>query len=265
MRMRTRLTNYSGMKTSLKVSVSNLGQRLAARALTPRLHAGVNKLRQGWLDPHAVISFSQEGEDLLLLQVFSGVSAGFYVDVGAHHPRRFSNTHLLYLQGWRGINIDATEECIELFRGARTRDLNLVAAIADDRRWCELHVFDEPALNTLNESLSESRQSEGAYRLVSRRMIETVRLRDLLAAHLPYGQRIDLLTVDVEGMDLEVLRSNDWEAYRPLIVMAEQLSSQGLDKLHADSIFRFLSDQGYVCVAATLRTMIFKDERRCER
>src|SRR5215510_10661697 len=61
-------------------------------------------------------SFSQQGEDLILARLFEGQRRGFYVDVGAHHPRRFSNTFLLYRRGWRGLNIDAAPGSMRLFR-----------------------------------------------------------------------------------------------------------------------------------------------------
>ena len=57
--------------------------------------------------PFGSLCYSQEGEDMILGKIFSGQKHGFYVDVGAHHPLRFSNTYLFYLKGWRGINIDA--------------------------------------------------------------------------------------------------------------------------------------------------------------
>ena len=53
-------------------------------------------------------SYSQEGEDMVLRSFFEGQKnyKGFFVDVGAHHPYRFSNTLHFYKKGWRGINID---------------------------------------------------------------------------------------------------------------------------------------------------------------
>jgi hypothetical protein len=58
-------------------------------------------------EPYLNQSYSQEGEDMVLYRTFETVKEGFYVDVGAHHPDRFSNTYKFYKQGWRGINIDA--------------------------------------------------------------------------------------------------------------------------------------------------------------
>ena len=63
--------------------------------------------------------YSQEGEDILLARFFFGKSQGFYVDIGAHHPQRLSNTYHFYLQGWRGINIDAMPGSMSSFETLR--------------------------------------------------------------------------------------------------------------------------------------------------
>ena len=74
-------------------------------------------------------SYSQEGEDRILQRLFENQTPGFYVDIGAHHPRRFSNTYIFYKQGWRGINVDATPGSMFLFRVFRKRDINLEIAV----------------------------------------------------------------------------------------------------------------------------------------
>ena len=70
-------------------------------------------------------NYSQFGEQFYLERVFANRNEGFYVDVGAHHPFRFSNTYWAYLKGWHGINIDPNSEAIELFDVFRKRDYNL--------------------------------------------------------------------------------------------------------------------------------------------
>lgn len=75
-------------------------------------------------------SYSQEGEDLLLSRIFGDKKDGFYIDVGAHHPFRFSNTYLLYKRGWRGINIDAMPGSMKLFNRFRPRDINIECGVA---------------------------------------------------------------------------------------------------------------------------------------
>lgn len=74
-------------------------------------------------------SYSQEGEDMILSRIFGDKKNGFYVDVGAHHPFRFSNTYLFYKRGWLGINIDAMPGSMRLFDRFRKNDINIESAI----------------------------------------------------------------------------------------------------------------------------------------
>ena len=83
------------------------------------------------LDPYRRTSYSQEGEDLILDRLLRRKPRGYYVDVGAFHPKKFSNTHLFYRRGWSGINIDATPGSMDEFRRVRPRDTNLEIAISD--------------------------------------------------------------------------------------------------------------------------------------
>lgn len=77
-------------------------------------------------------SYAQQGEDLILREILNYASTGFYVDVGAHHPFRFSNTYLFYKQGWRGINIDAMPGSMTLFHRFRPRDINIECGVANN-------------------------------------------------------------------------------------------------------------------------------------
>lgn len=83
------------------------------------------RLRDTIFDVYAKKSYSQEGEDMVLQRIFDGKTNGFYVDVGAHHPFRFSNTYFFYRLGWSGINIEPNPEASDLFQSARRKDINL--------------------------------------------------------------------------------------------------------------------------------------------
>ena len=84
-----------------------------------------------YLNSHAGTYYSQEGEDILLSRIFGEQTEGFYVDVGAHHPRRFSNTCFFYKRGWRGINIDALPGSMKVFQKLRPHDINLELAVSE--------------------------------------------------------------------------------------------------------------------------------------
>ena len=75
------------------------------------------------------LSYSQNGEDRILHRIFENQKSGFYVDIGAHHPFRFSNTFLFYKMGWKGINVDAMPKSMEIFKRFRPRDINLELAV----------------------------------------------------------------------------------------------------------------------------------------
>lgn len=213
------------------------------------------------LDPYARRCYSQEGEDILLDRLLDGQRSGFYVDVGAHHPSRFSNTFLFYLRGWRGVNIDADPEAIELFRRHRRRDINVAAGVSDAPGRLLYHRFDDAALNTFDAGLAAARVETGRYRELASEPVDVMRLDAILEHHLPSGTPIDFLSVDVEGLDLNVLRSNDWQKFRPRFVLAESLGL-ALASLASDATQRFLADAGYEWISKTLNTLIWVDRRR---
>jgi FkbM family methyltransferase len=203
---------------------------------------------------HAALSFAQEGEDMILRRYFEGRGAGTYVDVGAHHPWRFSNTYWFYRHGWSGLNIDATPGSMDSFRRARPRDRNLEAAVAGVAGTMTFFSFDEPALNTFDPAAAQ-RAREAGYRVVEERTLRTTTLSELLHEHLP-GDRIDFLSVDVEGLDAEVLGSNDWDAFAPEVVLAETLG-QALHEVQTSPVARILGEQGYELHSKTANTAIF--------
>jgi len=208
-------------------------------------------------DVYANKYYSQEGEDVVLQRIFSGKSQGFYVDVGAHHPRRFSNTYLFYRSGWGGINIEPNPEIVNVFRRERKRDINLQVGIASKEGILSYYLFDDPALNTFDTELAAQREKTTAYRVVEKKQIPVQRLDTILKKHLPKGAEIDFLSIDVEGLDMEVLQSNDWHAFRPTCVLVESLDTT-LEQAMQGKIVAFLKARGYELYAKTYNTLIFR-------
>lgn len=208
---------------------------------------------------HSHRSWSQEGEDQILRRIFEGQSKGFYIDVGAHHPTRFSNTFFFYLQGWTGVNIDACPGSMSRFRRVRPRDVNLELGIGEVEADRDFYVFNEPALNSFSRSLSLHRhESSSPYFIKKLARVKIFPLRDVLRRFVSEDQSIDFLSVDVEGNDLAVLKSNDWVRFRPLFVLVEQLGDNAVNVIDGP-VGRFLSDNGYFFFAKTVNTVFFKD------
>lgn len=214
------------------------------RHLTDRVITWGRAIRDGLLTAsHYRLTYSQEGEDIALLRLFDGQRTGLYVDVGAHHPTRYSNTYLLYRRGWRGINIDPAPGAMRAFSRKRPNDVNLALAVSIENGRLPYFVFDEGALNTLEPEISNER-ARSQYRPVGSTVVETRRLDWILDNHLPRGTAIDLLTIDTEGHDLSVLQSNDWRRYTPRVVVIEVLGSSA-DGVHRSPAGVVLSNHGY--------------------
>ena len=204
-------------------------------------------------------SWSQEGEDQILRRIFEQQSTGFYVDVGAHHLKRFSNTFFFYKRGWQGINIDAMPGSMALFNRARPRDTNLEIGIGTEESQLDYYVFNEPALNGFSKELSQERNDANSEYQIQKVIQVSVRpLSSVLDHNLPKGQKIDFISIDVEGLDLEVLKSNDWSKYKPKFVLVEILGS-GLHEIEHSKIGQFLSDAGYTIYAKCMNTVFFKE------
>lgn len=213
------------------------------------------------LEP-AAVSYSQEGEDCILARIFNEIETGFYVDIGAHHPKRFSNTNKFYKKGWRGINIDAMPTSMKAFKKERPNDINLEIGISKENRVLTYYMFNEPALNTFSKEEANKKDGIKNYKIIEERKVSTYPLKEVLDKYLANSKRIDFMTIDVEGLDLEVVESNDWNKYRPNIVLVEDLKKHKLIELPLKSdVYKFLNSNGYELIARTFNTLFFKDNR----
>ena len=206
----------------------------------------------------ASIGYGQEGEDLILLRLLDMSKPGFYVDIGAHHPIRFSNTYAFYRAGWSGLNVDATPGSMKIFQALRPRDTNVEVAVSDNTQPMLFHVFKEGALNTFDASLAAEYMRQG-WDLLYTKEVTPRSLASVLDEYLPIGQSIELMSLDVEGGELSVLESNDWKRFRPGIIVLEVLDTSlaHLDKAPA---VQFLKRIGYVPVAKLLNSTIMRVE-----
>lgn len=133
---------------------------------------------------------------------------GLFIDVGAHHPSRFSVTRHLYQMGWSGVNVDANQELVDVFNKVRTRDVNLCAAVGLEAKYT-FTIFEEAAISTLDSEWRKKFISENN-KIVKEVEVEGRKLRSILDDFQP-KERIDLLSIDAEGSDLQVLQSIEFE------------------------------------------------------
>jgi len=158
---------------------------------------------------HAIsVSWSQGGEDIALIHALGGQHSGKYIDIGAHHPSRFSVTRHLYQMGWTGVNVDANQELINIFNSVRTKDKNICVAVGSEANY-HFTIFEEAAISTLDPEWRNKFISENN-KIAREVNVEGRKLRTILDDFQP-EQRIDLLSIDAEGSDLQVLESLEFE------------------------------------------------------
>lgn len=199
------------------------------------------------------IYWGQDGEDVFLADALPG--SGFYVDVGAHHPYRFSSTKLLYDRGWSGLNIDVTEAMHTVFPRSRPRDL-LHFGLAGEPATRTFYRFSEPALSTLDAGVAEERAQAG-WELQCEETMEVEPLKRLLDRY-KVPSVVDLLCVDVEGSDLEVLESAGLDEYDFRRILVEVHTPAWA--LEHNPISVFLEKKGYRPVAVWLRSALFEKQ-----
>jgi len=232
-------------------------KNLIKKIIPNRLLKSLRDVRNELFDGHAIKSYSQEGEDMVLARILGtlGVTKGFFVDIGAHHPTRFSNTYYFYRRGWRGINVDALPGTKRLFQRMRSRDITIECGVGSQEGVLKYFAFNEPALNTFSEQEAK-KKDRPPYHIINTIQIPVVTLKQILDEHLPLGTKIDFMTIDAEGFDHEVISSNDWGRYRPRVILIELLNT-GIENLDAHPTAQLLHSQNYRVFAKTYNTFFF--------
>lgn len=191
--------------------------------------------------------YSQFGEDAILRELLRKKSAGIFVDVGCFHPTKFSNTYWLYKRGWRGINIDMEPQKIALFNLVRPHDVNIVAAVSNTPM--EM-VIQKNKDYDLGASLVSDQSQEGE-------RITTRLLTEIIDETIFKDRPVDLLTVDAEGMDLEVLQSLDFARYKPALVIVEQIDAS-VEEIIDGELHLLLTAHGYKLRSWVVHSLIYE-------
>ena len=186
--------------------------------------------------------YSQFAEDISIRRLFPKKYKGFFVDVGCFHPRKMNNTWGLYRKGWRGINIDIDSIKIEGFNLLRPRDVNVHSAVSNAEGEITYWANGFYSLTTsLDDSFVEGKSG------YIKKTAECKKLKDIIDATKYRDKKIDLLSVDAEGHDLEVLRSLDFERYDPSLIAVETHKTL-FSEVENTKLYKFLADKEYCLV-----------------
>ena len=204
-------------------------------------------------------SYSMLGEDLFIQKYFRNISKGVYVDVGAYHPYFWSNTHLLFKNKWKGINIDINPVSIELFKYTRPNDSNINVAISNSNKKF-IKYYTKNIINTMTTTNKYAAQTS-YLKGYDVRKIKCQKLNYIISKSKFKNQKINFLNIDAEKSDLDVLKSLNFNKYKPDLICVEihhrGSSFKNEKKLKSHPVYVFLRSKKYKIIWRKEYSFIF--------
>ena len=183
-------------------------------------------------------SYSNWGIDMMADFFFRNKKEGIYIDVGCHHPLINNNTYPLYKRGWKGINIDIDYGAIDSFNFLRSKDTNIKIAVSDTTGEAELFFYhNRAAKNTLSK--------EKGFDSKEIQKIKTSTLNKVIENSIYKDQKINFISIDVEGYELNVLKGFDFKKYKPDLVVLE-LIQEGMTEFFHQNIENIQNSEVYL-------------------
>ena len=187
--------------------------------------------------------YSQFGEDAIL-EKYLKEDKGFYLDIGSGDPVRGSNTYFLYKKGWKGILIDPLTRNIFSSKVIRRKDKiiqGLVGATNKSYPFFEMYPYE---YSTTNNEIVNGLINNGRAKLIKKVQLKTFSVSELnLNINL---DQASLLSVDCEGLDLEVLKTIDLKTIKFRVICAEDYDFNLMSK--SSEINQYLNENGYEIV-----------------
>jgi FkbM family methyltransferase len=182
--------------------------------------------------------FTPEHEMPMVREFFRDTPRGFFVEVGANDPQKDSQSWHLEQQGWTGILIEPVPELAAELKRVRKAQVFEVACSSPEQAGKVLRLHVAGPFSSFDPNLAVTGMR-------AERTVEVaVRTLDAVLAEGGATAPLDLLSVDVEGHELEVLRGFDFARWKPRLILLEDHVS-GLDK------HRFMQRAGYTLMRRT--------------
>ena len=162
---------------------------------------------------------SQLNQDLFVLRKLNQKREGYFVEVGACHPIKLSNTYRLEHDfDWQGLLVEPNPELVIELRKFRTATV-IPCAVNNSSKSVSLVIATNPEFSKIaNEQVKDNhRLFESTGKSVT---VDAYKLEELFQQN-KVPPDFDVLTIDIEGNELEALKSNDWLRWRPKLVLVE--------------------------------------------
>ncbi len=204
-------------------------------------------------------TFAQCGEDIIIKFLFESlqIEKGFYLDIGANDPVKYSNTCLLYKMGWSGVNVDPQAGAIKKFNAQRKRDVNLQVGIGSTSGEFNLNIFSPDTLSTFDDDIARRYESLG-HKLVRQEKMTLMTLKDLMST-VHFKGEVDLLSLDIEGGEMSVIHQFAQLQVLPKVIICETINYSPDIRLSQknESLIKEILEKGYSVFADTYINTIF--------
>ncbi len=191
------------------------------------------------------LAYSHWGIDLIITKLLNSKNKGIYIDVGCHHPFLNNHSYLLYKSGWEGINIDIDYNSIDMFNFFRKSDVNIQTAVTDHKGEVDLFFYhNRAAKNTISKEFGSDAKEQ--------KKINSDTLNNIIENSKFKNSKIDFVSIDVEGNEMNVLNGFNLKKYKPKLILLEfmlpnkkEFYEKDINEITNSEIYKFLIKNEY--------------------
>ena len=191
------------------------------------------------------LAYSHWGVDLIITKLLNSKNKGIYIDVGCHHPFLNNHSYLLHKSGWEGINIDVDYNSIDMFNFFRKRDVNIQTAVTDHKGEVDLFFFhNRAAKNTISKEFGSNAKEQ--------KKINSNTLNNIIQNSKFKNSKIDFVSIDVEGNEMNVLNGFNLKRYKPKLILLEfilpnkkEFYEKNINEIINSEVYKFLIKNEY--------------------
>ena len=191
------------------------------------------------------LAYSHWGVDLIITKLLNSKNKGIYIDVGCHHPFLNNHSYLLYKSGWEGINIDIDYNSIDMFNFFRKSDVNIQTAVTDHKGEVDLFFYhNRAAKNTISKEFGSDAKEQ--------KKINSDTLNNIIENSKFKNSKIDFVSIDVEGNEMNVLNGFNLKKYKPKLILLEfilpnkkEFYEKDINEITNSEVYNFLIKNEY--------------------